>query len=145
MGARKTMLDAVAAAVEGVSGLTEWPHGFDPEGMSAAVAIDASSAGSFSVEMASTTPLADRHRDRIHLSESIAVGLLVDVRQSDHRASLGIALDLEDLIVGALLSSIAGWSIVLTGIDREPMGADGGGAPFIAVRLSFDASATVAF
>ena len=145
MGARATMLNAVAAAVEGVTGLTEWPHGYDLEGMSAAAALSSGSVGSFALEMGATTPIGDRHNPRVHLAESVTVGLLLDVRQSNHRAALALALEVEDDIVTAVLGSIPGWGVSLTGIERAPVGGDGGSAPYLAVRIGFALVCTVAF
>jgi len=136
VGDRATMLATVAAALEALSGLMEWPHGFDPAGMSSAVARPGTRAA-FSLELGASSPIEGRQRRIVHLAESVGVGLLVDVRQSDHRSSLTAALELEDDVIAALLGGVPGWGVSWAGTTREPVGGDAGSAPYLAIRIAF--------
>lgn len=136
MGARSTFLAAFRQLVEDVGGLTEHKGATTPEGLPAARTrgVDGSF---FVVTMPTSAATGGRQRGDYTFAETVTVGLLIDVRQSDRPEAYGRSMDAEDGILAAVLGSakVAGWHITWQGTER----ADAGEGAYLATRMLFTA------
>lgn len=141
MGARATLLKDVRDVLEAVGGLNEHAQAGAAAGLPQTV-LKRSASGPTSFVI---TPTAveiregERHRSIARIAETLTVSVGTDIRQATRSAAYGLAMDLEDSIISAVLgAAIEGWQQRLTGIEREVVAE--GAVLISAISFTFVAS-----
>lgn len=139
MSARSDFLTAVTAVVEAIADWTEHKGAVTEQGLPATAVRGA--GNKFVVTMPGAAAVGDRGRNHQRVTETVTVGFLVEIKQSDRPASLSTALQAEDALLAAMMGSgvVDGWDIAWEGTER----ADVGEGAYFGVRVTFAATSTI--